>query len=83
MNLKELRQSKGMTQQEFADTIGLARPRVTEYETKDIVMSAETAHKIVQSHNVTASIDAVTGKWIFSKKATGSCARSSGECRCR
>lgn len=46
MNLKEIRESEGMTQQELADAIGRDRSLITKIENKNTLPSVETAKAI-------------------------------------
>lgn len=49
MNLKEMRLKRNMTQLQLADKMGIAQPRIVEWETGKILPSAESMQRLCES----------------------------------
>ncbi|QMW06363.1 helix-turn-helix domain-containing protein [Spirosoma foliorum] len=53
--IKEARKSKGMTQKELGDKLGVSDSTVTQYESGKQNLTIETLHKIAEAIGVTFS----------------------------
>lgn len=58
--IKELRKEQGLTQEEFADSIGVATNTISRLERKEMSLSSEIALRIAE--NYTVSLD-----WLFNR----------------